>query len=88
MPTIVREDGFSIRVYPPPREHPPPHVHVCKAGTEVVIDLGSAGALPALREERGMARSDVPRAIQLVWRHHELLTAAWENMHGKTRTER
>ena len=23
MPTVVREDGFVVRVYGPPREHPP-----------------------------------------------------------------
>jgi len=37
MPTAIREDGFAVRIYT--FDHPPPHVHVAKAGAIVRIDL-------------------------------------------------
>ena len=42
MPTVLREDGFEVRIYT--FDHPPPHVHVAKAGAIVRIDLGTHGA--------------------------------------------
>ena len=36
-PTVLRGRGFDVRVYPPPREHGPAHVHVVKDDAEVVI---------------------------------------------------
>jgi Domain of unknown function (DUF4160) len=39
MPTIIREDGFRVVIYP--NDHIPAHVHVLKGGGEVRIDLGS-----------------------------------------------
>ena len=68
MPTVVREDGFSIRVYAPPREHAPPHVHVHKAGERVIIELGIAGAMAAVRGFTAMSSSDVLKALRLVQR--------------------
>ncbi|HKC79753.1 MAG TPA: DUF4160 domain-containing protein, partial [Gemmatimonadaceae bacterium] len=39
MPTVIREDGFEVRIYT--FDHPPPHVHVSKAGAIVRIDLAT-----------------------------------------------
>ena len=39
MPTVLREDGFEVRIYT--LDHPPPHVHVAKAGAIVRIDLAT-----------------------------------------------
>ncbi len=83
MPTIVREDGFVVRVYGPPREHPPPHVHV-EHGAEslVVIRLGHDAAPPLVWAVYGMKRTDVLRAFRLVEKHHALIEAAWRRIHG------
>jgi hypothetical protein len=37
VPTLIREEGFEVRIYT--LDHPPPHVHVAKAGAIVKIDL-------------------------------------------------
>lgn len=37
MPTVLREDGFRVVVYGPPREHPPPHVHVEHGAKGLVV---------------------------------------------------
>lgn len=39
MPTLIREEGFEVRIYT--LDHPPPHVHVAKAGAIVKIDLST-----------------------------------------------
>ena len=39
MPTVIREGGFEVRIYT--FDHPPPHVHVAKAGAIVKIDLAT-----------------------------------------------
>jgi Domain of unknown function (DUF4160) len=38
MPTGLRQDGFDVMIYTD--DHPPAHVHVFKAGEEIIIDLG------------------------------------------------
>lgn len=49
MPTIIGNGLFSIKIFGPPREHPPPHVHVFKAHeSAVVIKLGIASAAPSV----------------------------------------
>jgi hypothetical protein len=35
-PTLVREEGFEVRIYT--LDHPPPDVHVAKAGAIVKVD--------------------------------------------------
>jgi hypothetical protein len=39
MPTVLRKDGFAVRIYF--NDHLPPHVHVFKGGGQVRISLGS-----------------------------------------------
>ncbi|MBW4681744.1 MAG: DUF4160 domain-containing protein [Microcoleus vaginatus WJT46-NPBG5] len=46
MPTVLKKDGFSIRIYP--NDHLPSHVHVCKAEGEAKIHLGSETECPSL----------------------------------------
>jgi hypothetical protein len=39
MPTIIREEGFRIVIYP--NDHLPAHVHVIKSDGEIRIELGT-----------------------------------------------
>jgi hypothetical protein len=39
VPAVIREEGFEVRIYT--FDHPPPHVHVAKAGAIVRIDLAT-----------------------------------------------
>lgn len=83
MPTVIRSDGFSVRILFPPREHAPPHVHVVKGGAEVVIRLGERGGPVRLIEVHEMKTSEVVKAVRLVeiWKGDLLET--WEAMHGE-----
>ena len=79
MPTVLREGGFDVRIYT--FDHPPPHVHVAKAGAIVRIDLGTHAATEIVGT---ISDRDVRRAEQLVAQHAKRLKAAWVKIHGRT----
>jgi hypothetical protein len=82
MPTVLDANGFQVRVWLPPREHGPPHVHVHKSGGEVVITLPDGEAPLAIRTVHGMKDRDVLAAFRLVEAHLVPLRAAWRRYHG------
>jgi hypothetical protein len=51
MPVEWEEDGFRFYIYF--NDHNPSHVHVKRAGGEVVIYLGNAETKPVVREKSG-----------------------------------
>lgn len=65
MPTIPRENGFRVVIYP--NDHVPAHVHVLKGGAEIRIDLGNEQNAPILMTIRGsISNKEVARALELV----------------------
>jgi hypothetical protein len=74
MPTVLREDGFSIMIYV--RDHDPMHVHVFKSGNEVVILIGDI----TVRKSHGMKLKDVHKAQDLVATHQEFLLNEWKRL--------
>ena len=84
MPLLFRQDGFVVRVHGPPREHPPPHVHVELSQRElVIIRLGDADHPPIVWAVYGMKTRDVLKAYRIVKREHERIRQAWEALHGQ-----
>lgn len=82
MPTIVQQDGFRVKVFGPPREHGPAHVHVYKGRQSVVvIRLPSPTAPLAVWAVYDMRPADVVAAFRLVEAHAETLQRAWELIH-------
>ena len=53
MPTVLRQDGFSFRLYL--NDHIPAHVHAFKAEGEAIIYIGDETEGPAVREINGMS---------------------------------
>jgi hypothetical protein len=80
MPTVLSQDGYDVRIYP--NDHKPGHVHVWKAGKEMVINLGDDDHMPSVREVRGMRRSDVAKALRIVFEHQSYLIKEWERING------
>ncbi|HEX8455123.1 MAG TPA: DUF4160 domain-containing protein [Longimicrobium sp.] len=76
MPTVHREDGFRVVIWP--NDHRPPHVHVFTAAGEAVIELDPI----RVREYIGMKPSEVVGAIRIVDAHRKRLNDAWEEIHG------
>jgi Domain of unknown function (DUF4160) len=77
MPTVIREAGFEVRIYT--FDHPPPHVHVWKAGAVVKIDLRT---LEAIEIVGPMSDREVKRAERVVARRAAQLKREWTRIHG------
>ena len=77
MPTVIREAGFEVRIYT--FDHPPPHVHVWKAGAVVKIDLATQEAVEIVGT---ITDREVKRAERLVARHAARLKREWARIHG------
>ncbi len=78
MPTLIREEGFEVRLYT--LDHPPPHVHVAKAGAIVKIELRN---LHAIEIVGAISDRDVKRAERLIARNARFLKLEWEKLHGR-----
>jgi hypothetical protein len=78
VPTLVREAGFEVRIYT--LDHPPPHVHVARAGAIVKIDLATHHAIEIVGAITGR---DVRRAERLVAQHADVLRSEWEKLHAR-----
>lgn len=76
MPTVHREEGFAFRIYTD--DHPPPHVHVVRAGTMVVVEI----EILAVREVHRMPDRDIVKAVRLVEEHREAMLRKWKEIHG------
>ncbi|MEQ9485335.1 DUF4160 domain-containing protein [Coleofasciculus sp. F4-SAH-05] len=81
MATILRKDGFSVRIYT--NDHLPSHVHVIKAGGEAKINLGSETERPSFVKIWKMSDSDAVRAMKLVIAHQTALLEKWRDIHGE-----
>jgi Domain of unknown function (DUF4160) len=77
MSTVIREAGFEVRIYT--FDHPPPHVHVWKAGAVVKIDLTTYEATEIVG---AISDRDVKRAERIVARHAARLKREWTRIHG------
>jgi hypothetical protein len=78
MPTVVREAGFEVRIYM--LDHPPPHVHVAKAGGVVKIALDTCEATEIVGR---ISDREVKRAEAIVRRNADFLRSEWKRIHGK-----
>ncbi len=78
MPTIIREDGYEIRIYT--LDHSPPHVHVAKAGAVLKIDLATCHVIEIVGT---ISDREVKRAEALVTKYVQLLRDEWMKIHGK-----
>jgi hypothetical protein len=78
MPIVLRAAGFEVAIYQPPREHGPAHVHIFRAGTQVVITLSPI----AVERVHRMRPADVVKAVRIVEAHRRMLLRKWREIHG------
>jgi Domain of unknown function (DUF4160) len=90
MPTIIRQDGLRIIIYP--NDHIPSHVHVIKkGGGEVRIALGSIDpdngkslVMPSIISiEHKIRDKDVAKALSLVEENQADLLTKWSEIHAE-----
>lgn len=75
MSTILRLHGFEVMIYS--RDHAPPHVHVWRSGTELVVDLEPLG----IRENNRMMPKNARKAFEIVAEHQAKLLTEWQRFH-------
>ena len=80
MPTLIRQDGFDIRMYLD--DHDPPHIHAFRAGGQAKIAIGNSLTIPNLILVQGMNAKDAKKAIEIVLEYQTQLLAKWEEYHG------
>ena len=80
VPTVFRQAGYRIMIYGD--DHPPMHVHVFKAGGEVIINLGDEHTPPAVRKNTAVKRTDERRALEIVGDNQDRLIQEWRRKHG------
>jgi hypothetical protein len=78
MPTVLRADGYSFRIYN--NDHPPPHVHVYKDERGCKVSLGSLTEAPELMDRGDMRRTEAGRAVWITYKCQELLLAHWRRI--------
>jgi hypothetical protein len=77
MPTVLREDGFVVKMYF--NDHPPPHIHAFKGGGEIKINIEPTTVAQVWR----MSESDAQHAKRLVRKHRRYLLEQWNEMHDE-----
>lgn len=82
MPKVWEKDGYRFLVYY--NDHTPSHVHVKKAGREVVINLGDENAKPEIRERRGMEPHEAVRVFRMACKKRDYLQARWSAIQCQT----
>ena len=76
MPTIIRQDGFRIVIYP--NDHLPPHVHIFKSDAEVKIELVEPRVFSV---EGKIGNKELAKALSLVIEHQVELLEKWKEIH-------
>ena len=76
MPTVLRRNGFSVRMYF--NDHGPPHVHVVRDRGEAQIALAPVTLLSV----QGMKLAEASKARQVVAENRDFLLRKWVELHG------
>jgi hypothetical protein len=80
MPTVIRKNGFQIIIWTD--DHPPMHVHVFKAESELIVNLGDEQTSATIRNNYAMSRRDARQALRLIEENQNLLIEVWRQIHG------
>lgn len=78
MPTVFRQNGFRVVIYPD--DHQPIHVHVKKAGSEVKIN---ALTLELISVKGAMSNKNIRRAVEIVAATRPLIVKKWNELNGQ-----
>ena len=80
MPTVLKKNGFAVRIYF--NDHLPPHVHVFKGRGQAKISLRGETEYPELVQIEGMSNKEAVKALEIVTEHQIELLKKWEEIHG------
>ena len=75
MPTVIREDGYTIRIYL--NDHIPAHVHVINAEKEARVSLEPIEIMNNI----DFTSKELRKIIDIIESHHDELLEAWDTYH-------
>lgn len=81
MATIFEKDGYQVRVYTR-NEHPPPHVHVVRAGTTIAVCISLSSAEYRDWSGRPPSYREIKRAVEIVKERLQDCLFAWNDYHA------
>lgn len=64
-----------------PGDHEPPHVHIFKAGAELIVNLGIDGGEPQIRDVYRMRNRDIAIAFAVTRSNNDLFLAHWRKIY-------
>lgn len=79
--TVLENDKWKVKVYSPPREHGPPHVHVISKGdnADVKIYLETL----EVKGKTKFSKKSIKKIIKHLYKNYDYLMDRWETLHGK-----
>jgi hypothetical protein len=83
--TILENSRWKIKIFAPPKEHGPPHVHVIAKGenAEVKILLENLEVIGSTR----FSKKTVTGIVRFIYENYEHISNCWEALHGKKETK-
>ncbi len=78
MPTVARQNGFRVVMYPD--DHEPIHVHVKKADGEIKVN---ALTLELILVKGKVSDRDIRKAVEIVAENQQLINQKWGELRGK-----
>lgn len=79
--TVIENEKWKIKVYAPPKEHGPPHVHVIAKGEQAEVKI-SLMTLEVIGRTQ-FSKRVVKGIIKYIHENYEYLWNCWETLHGK-----
>lgn len=75
MPTVLRKNGYVVRIYP--NDHTPAHVHVKRGGKEARITLVEIGVVT----NAGFNPREITEILRIIEEAQEELLKMWDTYH-------
>jgi hypothetical protein len=83
LPVVLVGSGYRVRILGPPREHPPPHVHVsAEDGAVSVVRMRLGARAARVWRNDGMTFRQLREVLSIVEEHHDFLMRCWRDLHG------
>jgi len=79
--TVIETAKWKIKVFAPPKEHGPAHVHVLAKGENAQVKI-SLVTLEVLGRTR-FSKKTVKGIVRYVHQNYAYLHKCWEDLHGK-----
>ena len=78
--TILENEHWRVKIYFPPKEHPPAHVHVFwkgKKGVQMTVFLETL----EVKASKEWSKKAIKKVLNFIYDNFDLLIERWEEIH-------